>query len=585
MSVNPSIPLSSVARATMAGGKYTRIELLGEGSFGSAYLVKKNDDSLKYVIKEINLSKATPADKAYAYREVEVLRALFHPNIVEFKDSYQDGEKLCIVMQYCEKGNLYDKITKERQLREEEIFEWFVQLCKALEYMHSCRIVHRDLTPKNIFISQDYTLRVGDFGLAKRYPVLASRQASRQAIGAVVANAPEMLKNRNVKVSDKMDVWAAGGILYFMTMRKLVFVENEEEDTEVMISFRIADAEYIPIPETFSQDLRDTIAWLFTVKPEDRPSIRKVLASPAVSAYTNPADRLKKVYNLEWKEDSLLSRQGQTAQKDYHGNSVRDNKIRYEGIAELVTEELHRRMLGLGLAKFSVPRRKSYNPHTDHPEPDFDHPGTVIFGTPDYVVAEKLLVLIHGGGDTMRTRAGQWARRTMIYSKSIESGTQLPYIRAALFQGYGLIILNGNDKRPEIEGCKSFQEHALYVWENYVMRSEAAYVAIKSHSNGGSIVCSLYGKFRDHFREKVYANAFTGDGPVPMPIDDYTKKVSRSWVVSNDPVGCIVRRSSQLECYSAGTDEHSLTPHKAVRDVFKFIEERFGDFSPGNLQS
>ncbi|XP_067943983.1 FAM172 family protein homolog CG10038-like [Watersipora subatra] len=488
-------------------------------------------------------------------------------------------------MEYCENGDLYERVTKtDIRLTEDEIWEWFVQLCKALEYMHSCRVVHRDLTTKNIFISRDETLRVGDFGLSKRYSLQASRQLSRQTIGAALANPPEMLNDSAAPVSDKMDVWAAGTILYFMIMRKLAFVKREQ-DRDYHIVPRIKAADYDPIPNSVSEGLRKTVKWLFTIEPTRRPSIREVLSSSTVSAYTNPADRLKKVYGLEWKVDTLLDTTGQSVKQNYHGNNVRDNQTRYEGIAELMTEELYNRMLKLELRKLSVPKRRSFDPRTDHPDPDFDNPGTVIFCSRDYVVAEKLLVLIHGGGDNMRTRAGQWARRTMIYSKSIESGTQLPYIRAALLQGYGLIILNGNDKRPDIEGCRSFEEHTLYVWENYVMRSEAAYIAIKSHSNGGIMVRSLYQKFGDHFRTKVYANAFTGDNAVPMPIDDYTKKVSRSWVVSHKLLGEAVEKDSPLDCFSAGTDEHSLTPHKAFVEVFKFIEERFRDSSPGNLQS
>ena len=75
------------------------------------------------------------------------------------------------------------------------------------------------------------------------------------------------------------------------------------------------------------------------------------------------------------------------------------------------------------------------------------------------------------------------------------------------------------------QGCKSPEDHGVYVWENYVKESAAAKIAIKAHSAGGYVTSTLFQKFEDDFRRRVFANAFTGVDPVNVPVQDYTKKV------------------------------------------------------------
>ena len=77
-----------------------------------------------------------------------------------------------------------------------------------------------------------------------------------------------------------------------------------------------------------------------------------------------------------------------------------------------------------------------------------------------------------------------------------------------------------------LQGCRSPDDHGLYVWRNYVKESGARKIAIKSHSAGGSVAKALYKKYQADFRQRVFVNAFTGDGAIPLPVTDYTKRVS-----------------------------------------------------------
>ena len=100
-----------------------------------------------------------------------MLQSLQHPNIVAYKDSFLDnGDKeLCIVMTYCEGGDLSSKIKaqKGKYFSEQQILSWFVQIALALDFIHSRKVLHRDLKSQNIFLTKEGTIKLGDFGIAR----------------------------------------------------------------------------------------------------------------------------------------------------------------------------------------------------------------------------------------------------------------------------------------------------------------------------------------------------------------------------------------------------------------------------------
>lgn len=99
------------------------------------------------------------------------MRKLDHPNIVSYKHSFIEKGILIIIMEYCEHGDLAfhvrKKKTKNEQFSETEIMNWFVQLCLSLDYVHSRKILHRDIKSQNIFLTKSNTVKLGDFGISK----------------------------------------------------------------------------------------------------------------------------------------------------------------------------------------------------------------------------------------------------------------------------------------------------------------------------------------------------------------------------------------------------------------------------------
>ncbi|KAG9328306.1 hypothetical protein JZ751_015038, partial [Albula glossodonta] len=143
--------------------KYERVNKIGEGSFGKAILVKSKEDGKQYVIKEIGISRSGC---------------------------------LYIVMDYCEGGDLFRRINAQKGVLfpEEQILDWFVQICLALKHVHDRKILHRDIKSQNIFLTKDGTVQLGDFGIAR---VLNSTvELARTCIGTPYYLSPEICENK-----------------------------------------------------------------------------------------------------------------------------------------------------------------------------------------------------------------------------------------------------------------------------------------------------------------------------------------------------------------------------------------------------
>ncbi|XP_065592370.1 serine/threonine-protein kinase Nek1 isoform X7 [Cyrtonyx montezumae] len=205
--------------------KYIKVQKIGEGSFGKAILVKDKENSQQYVIKEINISKMSNKEREESRREVAVLANMKHPNIVLYRESFEENGCLYIVMDYCEGGDLFRKINAQKGVlfSEDQILDWFVQICLALKHIHDRKILHRDIKSQNIFLTKDGTIQLGDFGIAR---VLSSTvELARTCIGTPYYLSPEICQNR--PYNNKSDIWALGCVLYEMCTLKHALIADE----------------------------------------------------------------------------------------------------------------------------------------------------------------------------------------------------------------------------------------------------------------------------------------------------------------------------------------------------------------------
>ncbi|XP_042726743.1 serine/threonine-protein kinase Nek1 isoform X2 [Lagopus leucura] len=251
--------------------KYIKVQKIGEGSFGKAFLVKDKENSQQYVIKEINISKMSNKEREESRREVAVLANMKHPNIVLYRESFEENGCLYIVMDYCEGGDLFKKINAQKGVlfSEDQILDWFVQICLALKHIHDRKILHRDIKSQNIFLTKDGTIQLGDFGIAR---VLNSTvELARTCIGTPYYLSPEICQNR--PYNNKSDIWALGCVLYEMCTLKHAFEAGNMKN----LVLKIISGSFPPVSMHYSYDLRNLLSQLFKRNPRDRPSVNSIL--------------------------------------------------------------------------------------------------------------------------------------------------------------------------------------------------------------------------------------------------------------------------------------------------------------------
>eukprot|EP00401_Gymnodinium_catenatum_P064811 CAMPEP_0117534824 /NCGR_PEP_ID=MMETSP0784-20121206/40612_1 /TAXON_ID=39447 /ORGANISM="" /LENGTH=654 /DNA_ID=CAMNT_0005331319 /DNA_START=44 /DNA_END=2005 /DNA_ORIENTATION=+ len=263
---------------------YEDVKVIGRGQYGKAHLVTSGKEQTAFIAKTIDLTCLSNKERETALQEVELLRRLDHPNIVEYKDNFFLGDTLVIVMQYCEGGDIATYIKelarRKTRLREVVIMNYFVQVLQALQYIHHERILHRDLKTSNLFLMKSKSVvKLGDFGISR--VLEGSTLAAITVVGTPYYMSPEVCENR--PYTFKSDVWALGCVLYELCMLKHAF----SADNLLGLVYKIVSDHYEPIPQMYSQALNALIQRMLEKKAEKRPSVRDLLADVYVQSFMN----------------------------------------------------------------------------------------------------------------------------------------------------------------------------------------------------------------------------------------------------------------------------------------------------------
>ena len=252
--------------------KYTMLRKIGEGTYGSAYLVHlREDPQALFVLKKIDIREATAKEKAAAHQEAKLLESLKHPFVLGFRESFDHKGNLCLVTDYCDAGDLYQLLqTKRVHLKEEAIKDWFVQLCLAVQYIHERKILHRDLKTQNIFLTKAGDAVLGDFGIARVFKSQKKEMAST-VIGTPYYMSPEIMASKAYDY--KSDLWALGCILYEVCSLRHAFDARDMNG----LAMKIIRGKFSPIPREYSKELRELVNGLLSKNPTTRPDLKKVL--------------------------------------------------------------------------------------------------------------------------------------------------------------------------------------------------------------------------------------------------------------------------------------------------------------------
>ena len=250
--------------------EYELKEKLGEGAYGSVYKVQQKYTNYLRAVKAI---KKKYVDSTEFYNEIEVLKALDHPNIIKLFDCYQDKSYYYMVEEYCSGGDLFDYIQKEKFFTERKAGTIFNQLLSAVNHLHKKRIVHRDLKPENIVLieskNKDVYIKLIDFGTS----ITIKGKNLTQELGTIYYIAPEVFMNN---YNEKADIWSCGIILYTMLCGHPPFCGNKEN----IIKSKILHSKLIFPSKEFKSVSKQAIEYikhLLSYDPEDRPSAEEAL--------------------------------------------------------------------------------------------------------------------------------------------------------------------------------------------------------------------------------------------------------------------------------------------------------------------
>merc|ERR1719210_68130 len=226
----------------------------------------------------IDISRASKQEKEDALKESQVLSSLKHPYIVRYRESFHEDGWLCIVMDYCEGGDLSDKIKKMRQsgkaFNQEQVLRWFTQSILALKYIHDMHILHRDLKSGNFFLSKSGNIKMGDFGIAK---VLECTAACAQTqIGTPYYLSPEICTGKPYGWGS--DIWSMGCILHEMCAKRVPF---DAPDLKSLIQ-KITRGPTPELPPDYSTGMRNLGKELLDRDPAKRPPAAEILKRPIV---------------------------------------------------------------------------------------------------------------------------------------------------------------------------------------------------------------------------------------------------------------------------------------------------------------
>nr|XP_014119364.1 serine/threonine-protein kinase Nek3 isoform X2 [Zonotrichia albicollis] len=250
---------------------YNVLEVLGEGSFGRALLVHHTINDQKYVMKEIRLPMSSSGVEN-SRKEAVLLAKMKHPNIVAFRESFEADGHLYIVMEYCDDGDLMQKIKHQggNLFPEDMILHWFVQMCLAVKHIHDKRVLHRDIKSKNVFLTQSGKVKLGDFGSARLLAHPMSYACTY--VGTPYYVPPEIWES--LPYNNKSDIWSLGCILYELCTLKHPFQAKSWKH----LILKICKGSYDPLPSQYSYELHYLIKQMFKRNPQNRPSASTILA-------------------------------------------------------------------------------------------------------------------------------------------------------------------------------------------------------------------------------------------------------------------------------------------------------------------
>ena len=258
---------SQFVKGQLLDARFLTVAPLNHGSFGMVFLAKDIKTGQDVAIKCMAKSPSDSLRTDERFEELASHRCLgYHPNIVNLVHSFETKDRLYLVLEYCANGDLYEAIRLGRgPLETGHVRDFMLQLISAVEFMHASGLYHRDIKPENIFLMQDGSVKLGDFGLAT--PDVMCQEA---CVGSDRYMAPEQYEPPPTGYcTAKADIWAIGICLLNVLFGRNPFSKPVESDVIFADYARDRQSLFDVFPN-MSQDTYEILTHALAFDPEKR---------------------------------------------------------------------------------------------------------------------------------------------------------------------------------------------------------------------------------------------------------------------------------------------------------------------------
>ena len=272
------------------------LALLGQGSFGEVYLVKKKDSEDFYAMKVLDKCRIAKQNIfKYVLTERNVLSVMHNPFIVKLNYAFQTSEKLFLLLDYCPGGDLSKQLQIQTRFSEEKAKFYICEIILALGELHKHNIIFRDLKPDNVVIDKEGHALLTDFGLSREGVV--GKEMAKSFCGSIAYLAPEMLNRTG---HGKAVDWYLLGVLFYELLVGVppYFTRNQEQ-----IFRNIQNAE-LYIPPFMSEKATNLIKSLLKRNPNERLGSKRDVEEIKEHEYFADVD-WEKVYERKYKPPQI----------------------------------------------------------------------------------------------------------------------------------------------------------------------------------------------------------------------------------------------------------------------------------------
>ncbi len=282
---------------TLLLNRYELLEKIGEGGMGSVYKAKCHLLNRFVAVKVLKTEFSKDEDFVARFkREASAASSVSHPNIVNVYDVGEENGINFIVMEYIQGKTLKEVIKENIRLNACNTIDIALQIAKALQCAHKNNIIHRDIKPDNIMITDDNIVKVMDFGIAKMADS-HTKTSSNKVMGSVHYFSPEQAKG--LVVDCRTDIYSLGIVMYEMVTGKVPF------DAESSISIAMMHIQQpIILPKKIITDLPEPVNKVILKAVEKEPINRFQTSEEMVQAINIIKEELDFNKNLNKRSNS-----------------------------------------------------------------------------------------------------------------------------------------------------------------------------------------------------------------------------------------------------------------------------------------